>query len=340
MNSNNFKLPIMKIKQISIILFAIVSMACIRGNNSFVNNDKEPSISETFILNEPGNLIVETSGGGITVNGHNENKVVVNVFVRRNSKVLSPNDELVSKVREGYELTIKQNGNEIKAIAKRIKKILPWKRISISFQITVPNKMSSNLKTSGGGIKIVEMEGDQKLITSGGGIDIYGITGIVNGKTSGGGIKIEDNHGNIDISTSGGGITIVNSAGNIKAHTSGGGIKLENIKGNADASTSGGSITLNGEMHNVTAHTSGGSINANITGVKEKLHLKTSGGSIRANIPSNLGMDLDLKGNHVNVQLKNFDGSSKKNQVIGTINGGGIPVYMHTSGGGVSVEFQ
>ena len=76
------------------------------------------------------------------------------------------------------------------------------------------------------------------------------------------------------------------------------------------------------------------------TGVKEKLHLNTSGGSIRASIPSDLGMNLDLKGSHVNIQLKNFDGSAKKNQVIGTMNGGGIPVYMHTSGGGVSVEFQ
>ena len=253
---------------------------------------------------------------------------------------MSPNDEFLSKLREGYELTIEQNGNEIKAVTKRIEKMKFWKRISISFQITVPHQMSSNLKTSGGGIKIVDMEGTQKLVTSGGGLKIHRITGVVYGKTSGGGIKVEDNHGEIDVSTSGGGITIANSAGNIKAHTSGGGIKLENIKGNAEASTSGGSITLNGEMNNVTARTSGGGIKANITGVKEKLHLKTSGGSIRANIPSNIGMNLDLKGNHVNIDLKNFDGSAKKNQVNGTMNGGGIPVYMHTSGGGVSVEFQ
>ena len=332
----------MKIKEISIILIAIVSMVCISWNDSSVKEDKEPSISKTFTLNEPGNLIVGTSGGGIKVNGHDKNTVVVNVFVRKNGKILSPDHELVSKLREGegFELTIKQNGNEIIAISKRIKKIQLWKRVSISFQITVPNKMSSNLKTSGGGIKIEDMEGNHKLNTSGGGIKINRITGVVNGRTSGGGIKIEDNQGDIDISTSGGGIMIVNSAGNIKAHTSGGGIKLENVKGNTEVSTSGGSITLNGEMGNVIAQTSGGGIKADITGLKEKLHLKTSGGSIRANIPSNLGMNLDLKGNHVNIQLKNFDGSAKKNQVVGTMNGGGIPVYMHTSGGGVSVEFQ
>lgn len=330
----------MKIKQIHIILIAIVSIACISWNNNFVNDNQEPTMSETFTLNEPGNVIVETSGGGITVNGHNKNIVVVNAFVRKNGKVLSPNHELVSKLSEAYELTIKQNGNEIIATSKRIKKIQLWKRISISFQITVPHKMSSNLKTSGGSIKIDDMEGNHKMITSGGGIKIHAITGIVNGKTSGGGIKVEDNHGDVNISTSGGGITIANSAGNVKAHTSGGGIKLENIKGNVEANTSGGSITLNGEMDNVSAHTSGGSIKANITGVKEELHLKTSGGSIHANIPSNLGMNLDLKGNRVNIQLKNFDGSAKKNQVTGTMNGGGVPVYMHTSGGGVNVEFQ
>ena len=36
----------------------------------------------------------------------------------------------------------------------------------------------------------------------------------------------------------------------------------------------------------------------------------------------------------------NFSGRSEKNNVKGKMNGGGIPVYMHASGGNVNVSFE
>lgn len=330
----------MKMKIISSILMIIVLSGCIGVNNGFINDYDEPTISKTYTLNEPGILNVKTSGGSISVFGHDENTVIVKVFVTKNGQLLQPDDEFITKLEEGYDLNITQNGKEISATAKRIKNLQPWRHISISFQIIVPYKMSGNLQTSGGSITIADMEGSQRLATSGGGVKIRNINGEVKGKTSGGSIKVEGNQGEIDISTSGGGISIVNSTGSIKAHTSGGGIRLENVNGNADVKTSGGSIKLSGEMDNVTARTSGGGIKVDITSVPEKLYLQTSGGSIHASILSDLGLDLDLKGSRVNIQLKDFDGFAKKNEIKGSMNGGGIPVYMHTSGGGVSITFQ
>jgi len=330
----------MKNKKFITLLSSALLMACMGINNNYINVNDDPTVTKSFTLNGAGTLNVTTSGGGIEVSGHENNTVVVNAYIRKNGRLLPPDDELVTGLSEGYELTISQNGNEINAKAKQVKNNMPWRQISISFKITVPHEMTSVLHTSGGGVKIADLIGEQQLTTSGGGITIRNITGKVKGNTSGGGITVENNQGDIDISTSGGGITIENSNGNVVASTSGGGIKLENITGKADVRTSGGSIKLSGEMHNVSAKTSGGGIRADLTGVSEKLYLKTSGGSIQADLPSNLGMDLDLKGNHVNIGLVNFNGTAKKDAINGSMNGGGIPVYMHTSGGGVNVNFK
>ncbi len=330
----------MKTQYITSILIAFVSITTFGATNSTVDNDGTPFMSKTFTLNDAGHLFVETSRGGITVSGHDENTVVVDVYVRRKGKFLDPTDDILSEINAVFDLSIEQNATEFRAIAKCVKKTSSWKNISIEFKIKVPHNMATHLNTSGGGVKISDMTGNQNLRTSGGGLRIERITGGINGKTSGGGINVEDSNGNIDIATSGGGIKVANAMGNVKVHTSGGSIQLENINGNAEAKTSGGAIKLNGTMQNIVAHTSGGSIKANIKGAIENIHLKTSGGSIYANIPEGLGVDLNLKGNHVNTQLKNFSGSSKKNEIIGSMNGGGIPVYMHTSGGSVTLNFS
>jgi hypothetical protein len=42
----------------------------------------------------------------------------------------------------------------------------------------------------------------------------------------------------------------------------------------------------------------------------------------------------------VNIDLNNFSGKAEKNSVKGTMNNGGIPVYMRASGGNVNVKFE
>lgn len=50
-------------------------------------------------------------------------------------------------------------------------------------------------------------------------------------------------------------------------------------------------------------------------------------------------MDLDLSSERVNMELKNFTGRAEKDRVKGTMNNGGIPVYMRASGGSINVRF-
>jgi len=67
--------------------------------------------------------------------------------------------------------------------------------------------------------------------------------------------------------------------------------------------------------------------------------LRTSGGSITITVPKDLGYDLDLDGNRVRADLYNFQGEFDKNDMEGTMNGGGTKVSAKTSGGSVNLRY-
>ena len=304
------------------------------------NGNDTPSIMKTFKIKDAGELVVKTSGGSIKVEGSNSGEVEVNAYVRKNGTLVKPESKELEEILKGFDLLIEKQGNSVHAIVRRVEQGMPWKRVSISFHVKTPKEISCDLKTSGGSINIAQLEGSQMLKTSGGSLKINNVNGRVDGRTSGGSIKVNNQQGPADLHTSGGSISVSNSDGDVIARTSGGSIRLENIAGSMNASTSGGSIKINGTADKVKASTSGGGINVNVSELSEALELRTSGGSINASIPDNLGLDLDLRAGRVNAPVKNFTGEAKKNRVSGSMNGGGIPVTMTTSGGSINVDFQ
>ena len=76
--------------------------------------------------------------------------------------------------------------------------------------------------------------------------------------------------------------------------------------------------------------------------MNKELYLQSSGGGVDAIIHNGdkLGLDLDLSSGNVKIELHNFSGSSEKDRVKGTMNDGGIPVYMRASGGSVKVRYE
>lgn len=302
-------------------LIFILTSACAMAQD----NKGTPYLSKEFRLNGPGSLKVETSGGSISVSSREGKEVKVEMFVRKGSKKFAPGDAEAREVLENYDIDISQSGNTITATAEKNSSFQGWfggDNTSISFNVYVPEEMSTNLNTSGGSIHLEGVEGVQIVNTSGGSLKLLGIQGNMEARTSGGSITIEDYAGTLDARTSGGSVKLREATGNLTVRTSGGSIKLNEIAGSVDA------------------RTSGGGIEANLLTLNHALTLKTSGGSIRATIPKGLGLDLDLQGNRVNTQLRNFNGEADKDRVRGSMNGGGIAVVMSTSGGSVNLDYQ
>ena len=284
---------------------------------------EEPYLTKTFTLDGPGELMVETSGGGIDVTGHDGNEVTVEVYVKPNGSwsLFGSDDDDIEEALEDYTIDVSQDGSTVRAIAEREKKG-GNNKVSISFTVNVPATMSCDLSTSGGSISVANVEGKHDINTSGGSLNFDRISGTTNAHTSGGSINIDD------------------YTGTLEANTSGGSIRVDGTEGEAVLKTSGGSINLEDIRGSLEARTSGGSIRAKVEELGEFVTLSTSGGSITATIPDGQGMDLDLSGDKVNTELKNFTGESEKNSINGSVNGGGIPVSMHTSGGSVTLEYE
>jgi DUF4097 and DUF4098 domain-containing protein YvlB len=184
--------------------------------------------------------------------------------------------------------------------------------------------------------------GTHNFSSSGGGVHLENITGTTEAKSSGGGVKVMNQKGDIKLNSSGGGVTVDDAQGKVVAFSSGGGVDLTNIHGDVDAGSSGGGVKVTGESASLKAKSSGGSVHVNVGNLSKELYLESSGGGIDAVIKNGdkLGLDLDLSSERVNIELHNFSGKSEKDRVKGAMNKGGIPVYMHSSGGNVNVRYE
>jgi len=285
-------------------------------------NDQKPYLTKSFNLNNNGNLITTTSGGSIKVTGTSGSDVKVVMYVRPNNSK-NRNEAPSPEALEKYRFDVRQEGNTVYAIAER--KDQKWDNktaLNVSFEIEVPETITTKLNTSGGSISLANVSGNQQVNTSGGSLNFNNVKGEVNGSTSGGSINVSKFNGNLNASTSGGSIKLTEATGALKVSTSGGSINLNNVSGD------------------ISAHTSGGSINADIQKLGKYLTLATSGGSVRATIPANQGLDLDLAGTRVRTTVTNFTGTAKDDRVKGSMNGGGIPVKMSTSGGTTELSYR
>jgi hypothetical protein len=306
------------------LLFALFVLAALISTTliAFAQEVKKPFQVKEFKLSGRGNLITRTSGGSIQVNGSSGNEVKVTMYVTPASsskKNEAPSAEALAQ----YTFDIRQEGNTIYAVAERKDKT--WKKdnaLNVSFDIEVPQQVASQLKTSGGSISLSNVSGTQQAHTSGGSLNFNNVKGDTEARTSGGSINLSSYSGNLEATTSGGSINLEDASGTLKLSTSGGSIHLRQVSGD------------------INAQTSGGSIQADVQQLGKYLTLETSGGNVTATIPGGKGLDLDLAGNRVKTTVNNFNGLAKDNQVKGRLNGGGIPVKLHTSGGNTELSYR
>jgi hypothetical protein len=137
---------------------------------------KEPYVTRSFPAASIKEVIANTSGGGIILNGNAASEAVVEMFVSTNNSNNSqnslldrfldfflsresdqknkPDEQIKQKLEENYTIDIKLEDGNLYVVAKP--KISNNNRsgLRISFKISVPKQVNSNLQTSGGSIQI------------------------------------------------------------------------------------------------------------------------------------------------------------------------------------------
>ena len=209
--------------------------------------------------------------------------------------------------------------------------------ISITYRVTVPARIETDLQTAGGSIDLSGLAADAKARTSGGSIRTESHRGALDLQTSGGSISVKMVDGAVDVSTSGGSISLEDITGSVSGSTSGGSITVSSVEGEVAVQTSGGSVRADGVLGNFSGRTSGGSIQVREMGAD--VSVRTSGGRIRAD---RVGGQFEGRTSGGSISLDDMAGSVVAHTSGGSIeitNVQGSDVEAHTSGGDVSVDF-
>ena len=297
----------------SVLLYALfillgTAICSVRAEERKVVLDKK------FAVESGGKLAVDASSGDVIINTWDKKEVLVKILA-------------TDRAAEKMEFSAEQSGNSIKVTARKrgsfLKKMFDWNNVSVRIEIALPRNFDPDVVTSGGDIKIKDVNGEMRLRTSGGDVDVYGSAGDMRVSTSGGDIGVNGFKGVFSVSTSGGDIKVIDTYGDVTA------------------STSGGDIEINSNDGVVKASTSGGDIKAEYKGVNKGFNLTTTGGDIQLIVPSAIkgNVRLATTGGDVNCSLnitKSVKISSSKFEA--EVNGGGEDIRCTTTGGDVSVK--
>ena len=272
-------------------------------------------IEKNLKLDPGGKLTVVADAGSLSVTG--------SASAGAHVVLTSDKDDFKSK----FDLKVEELPGEVRITLKKKESFTSWttwfNNAKIAFEIQVPTKTTTSLETGGGHVTVHALDGDANAETSGGHIDVADLRGNLTAETSGGHISLKKISGNAKVETSGGHIEVDGVEGNLSAETSGGRINIRDAKGRVDADTSGGRVEVafaKGNAHGGKIESSGGGITVEVDpAVDLNIDASTSGGSVRTDIPVKI--------------VGKVNGSS----IRGTMGKGGEALYVHTSGGSVSI---
>ena len=290
-------------------------------------------LEQSFDVSRGATLDVVAEGARLEVEG-GASEVVVSITRGNDSR---------EEIEDDYEIDINASSERVSVHVERRRRLSGWfGGRSLEIRIDTPTRIDLDLETSGGSVKIEDIEGTVDARTSGGSMHFERIDGDIKGRTSGGSIEISGAVANADVTTSGGSIELDDVTGEVRARTSGGRIEVGHVGGDVVAKTSGGSIDIDAVDGAVDATTSGGGIHVAFTGQpRSGSELSTSGGTITVDLAANIGVQLDAKSSGGRLRASDdldFRGDASKDSLQGEINGGGPSLRVRASGGSIILD--
>ena len=315
------------------------------AGTTIVDARVENRIERSFQVTPSGRLTIEADRGSIDV--RTADRDLVDIRIERTVK--KKGKWSVEEVLEDFPLTFDYSDTGL-TISARYGQKRRWRwnrernRLKVKFWITIPQQYSVDLRTSGGGISVEDLEGEVRTRTSGGGLRIGRIKGSVWGRTAGGSIEMEGAEGDADVKAAGGGITVGNVAGGVDAKTAGGSIRIAKASGSINARTFGGDITVEKAMRSINAKTFGGSVKAYISGQPQgDCSLETMGGDVTAYLAEDIAVAVAVRANGGRVDtdgLVTIVGQDEvsRDKLQGEVNGEGPLLTLRTFGGSIRLQ--
>src|SRR2546423_3266244 len=158
----------------------------------------DQKIEKEFQVSTGGTLIVQADQGSIEVNSDASDKVHVRVLRHVKGGSQAQADELFGN----HDVTFRQDGNTVSVIGRNKKDRFRFGSIrqpslQVRYEISIPKRFDVDLNTSGGDIRLRELEAAATARTSSGSILLGMISGPVESGNSGGDIIIANAGGDL-----------------------------------------------------------------------------------------------------------------------------------------------
>jgi hypothetical protein len=150
--------------------------------------------------------------------------------------------------------------------------------------------------------------------------------------------------GTLQVHAGDGSVLLEDVNGALRLRTSDGNVTVRQAKGTLEARGSDGHMTIDGQFTGVQLHTSDGNLDFTLapgSQLNAASRIESSDGHVIVHVPSTLAADLDIttSDGHVDCSLPltmdHYDSSG--NHLHGHLNGGGMPLSVHTSDGNVRI---
>ncbi len=171
---------------------------------------------------------------------------------------------------------------------------------------------------------------DLEARTSDGGLKVCGVTGD---------LQLHTSDGSMDVSDVGGALRLVSSDGSIHIH---------NATGTLESRSSDGQVRIDGRFTGVQVHTSDGSLELTLaegSHLSSSSRVESSDGNVTVHVPRSLAADLEIRAGdgHVDCKLPLvMEGYNSKtdsgHSIHGKLNGGGVPLTIHTHDGNATID--
>ena len=280
----------------------------------------EGHFDRTLPVNGAVNLELTTGSGEVNVKTGGSNQVVIHGAVTSNqARWGGDSDSAVRSVESNPPIS--QSGNSI-----RIGYNIPEdakRRVSISYEITVPPDTTLAVDTGSGDISAEGVRAPAKLHTGSGGIRAHDLGPQSHMETGSGSIRADSIAAPTYASTGSGSIQAdLTGSGEVDVHTGSGGIDVRGVNGSIKGRTGSGQINVDGAVKGPwQLHAGSGSVRVTLSsGSGFELNVHTGSGSIHSELP-------------ITVQ-----GTLNKHELRGAVRGGGPEVEVSTGSGDIEIR--
>ena len=169
-------------------------------------------------------------------------------------------------------------------------------------------------------------------------------------RTADGALKVSGVQGTLQLHTSDGAVDIGDVGGAVRLTASDGSIKIHNVTGTLESRSSDGHATIDGKFTALAVHTSDGNLDLTVADGSQfstASSVESSDGKVIVRLPSKMAVDLDVHTSDGQIDCKlplTMEGyntaHSSGHNLRGHLNGGGVPLNIHTSDGNVTIVGQ